>query len=39
MGKIYNIYEVYKEIYKKEMEEESLLDLLNPSSMSSSSFK
>lgn len=39
MGKIYNIYEVYKEIYKKEMEDESLLDLLNPSSMSSSSFK
>lgn len=39
MGKVYNIYEVYKEIYKNEMEDESLLDLLNPSSMSSSSFK
>lgn len=39
MGTIYNIYKVYKEIYKKEMEDESLLDLLNPSSMSSSSFK
>lgn len=39
MGKVYNIYEVYREIYKNEMEDESLLDLLNPSSMSSSSFK
>ena len=34
MGKIYNIYDVYKTIYKKEMDDESLLDLLNPSSSS-----
>ena len=40
MGKVYNIYDIYKKIYKNEMEDNSLLDLLNPSSMglSSSSF-
>ena len=39
MGHIYSIYDVYKEIYKKELEEESLTNLLNPSSMSSSVFR
>ena len=36
MGKIYSIYDVYKEIYKNEIDSETLSDLLNPSSMSSS---
>lgn len=36
MGKIYSIYDVYKEIYKNEIDSETLTDLLNPSSMSSS---
>lgn len=39
MGHIYSIYDIYKEIYKNEMDSESLTDLLNPSSMSSSVFK
>lgn len=36
MGKIYSIYDIYKEIYKNEIDNETLTDLLNPSSMSSS---
>ena len=36
MGKIYSIYDVYKEIYKNEIDSETLTDLLNPSSMTSS---
>ena len=36
MGKIYSIYDLYKEIYKNELGDGSLTDLLNPSSMSSS---
>lgn len=39
MGHIYSIYDIYKEIYKKELDEESLTNLLNPSSMSSSVFR
>lgn len=39
MGHIYSIYDIYKEIYKNEMDSESLTDLLNPSSMSSSVFR
>ena len=39
MGHIYNIYDLYKEIYKNEIDDESLFDLLNPSSMSSSAFR
>ena len=34
MGKVYNIYDIYKTIYKNEMEDNNVLDLLNPSSMS-----
>lgn len=36
IGKIYNIYDLYKEIYKNELGDGTLTDLLNPSSMSSS---
>lgn len=36
MGNIYSIYDLYKEIYKNELGDGSLTDLLNPSSMSSS---
>lgn len=36
---IYSINDLYKEFYKDEIEEENMLDLLNPSSMSSSTFK
>ena len=36
MGNIYNVYDLYKEIYKNEIGDGSLIDLLNPSSMSSS---
>ena len=36
ISKIYNIYDLYKEIYKNELGDGSLTDLLNPSSMSSS---
>ena len=36
IGTIYNVYDLYKEIYKNEIGEGSLTDLLNPSSMSSS---
>lgn len=36
MGKIYEIYDLYKELYK---DEENLEDLTNPSSQSSSSFR
>ena len=36
IGKIYSIYDLYKEIYKNELGDGSLTDLLNPSSMSSS---
>lgn len=36
IGKIYNIYDLYKEIYKNEIGDGTLTDLLNPSSMSSS---
>lgn len=39
MGHIYSIYDIYKEIYNNEMDSESLTDLLNPSSMSSSVFR
>ena len=39
MGHIYSIYDVYKEIYKHEMDNDSLTSLLNPSSMSSSVFR
>lgn len=38
-GHIYNIYEIYKEIYKDEIKDENVFDLLNPSSFSSSTFK
>lgn len=38
MGKIYNIYDLYKEIYKNENVEE-IYDLKNPSSHTSSQFK
>jgi hypothetical protein len=38
MGKIYNLYDLYKEIYKNENIEE-IYDLSNPSSNSSSQFK
>ncbi len=34
MGNIYNIYDIYKTIYKNEMDDGYVLDLLNPSSMS-----
>ncbi|MBR3696896.1 MAG: DUF4912 domain-containing protein [Clostridia bacterium] len=37
IGKIYSIYDLYKEIYKNELGDGSLTDLLNPSSMSTSS--
>lgn len=36
MGKVYSVYDLYKEIYKNELGDGSLTDLLNPSSMSSS---
>ena len=36
MGKIYNVYDIYKEIYKNELGRDGLLNLINPSSMSSS---
>ena len=36
MGNIYDVYDLYKEIYKNEIGDGSLMDLLNPSSMSSS---
>lgn len=36
MGNIYSIYDLYKEIYKNELGDGGLADLLNPSSMSSS---
>ena len=36
MGKIYSVYDLYKEIYKNEIGDDTLTDLLNPSSMSSS---
>ncbi len=36
MGKIYNVYDIYKEIYKNELGKDGLLNLINPSSMSSS---
>lgn len=39
MGHIYSIYDIYKEIYKQELDDESLTSLLNPSSMSSSVFR
>jgi len=39
IGHIYSIYDVYKEIYKNELDDKSLVDLLNPSSMSSSMFR
>jgi len=34
MGNIYNIYDIYKTIYKNELDDNGVLDLLNPSSMS-----
>ena len=39
MGNVYSIYDIYKEIYKNEMNSDDLINLLNPSSMSSSVFR
>ena len=36
MGKIYNIYDLYQELYKNE---ENIEDITNPSSHTSSQFK
>ena len=36
MGKIYNIYDIYKDIYKNELGRDGLMNIINPSSMSSS---
>jgi hypothetical protein len=36
MGRIYNIYDIYKNIYKNELGNDGLLRIMNPSSMSSS---
>ena len=36
MGKIYDVSDIYKDIYKNELGKDGLMRIINPSSMSSS---